>query len=131
MAVDFKRRREQTGLTPLLIDLGDGDTINITYRKNRVTTGQTTRMSELMRAAKIADAGGDDTATATAGLVVMNSQIEQFLETVASWDATDDGIPVPLTREGLDAHEVDIELLNFIIAKIGEDNRPNSTTGNS
>lgn len=130
MGLDFKKRKDrvQNDLRPLLIDLGDGDTLSILYRKNRVTTAQTTRMNELMRAAKQADSGTDQTASAQAGLLLMESQIAEFLSTVASWDATDDGVPIPLTREGLDAHEVDIEIIGTVMGRINADSVPNEMT---
>jgi hypothetical protein len=141
MALDFKKRREM--LRTLAIDI-DGDTLTIKYRPARFTPGKVRELAETGAKAKAAlteaRSKAADAAPETqtedpelaAALAELDAQIsaigglaetttDRFLDAVAEWDATNDGEPVELTREGLEAADVDLNLMSFVLAKIQED----------
>lgn len=123
--MNLRKYQEKTSgeLKPLAVDLGDGDVLNIVYRRSDFTVKEIRQFREMMNASQKADAD------ASAGIGAMDMIVTRFLKSVVRWDATADGEPVPLTRAGLEDAEVDLTLIQHILTAIGEDGKPNPTTG--
>lgn len=129
MALDMKNRREKihADVRPLSIDI-DGDKLNIVYRRSQTTVADTRKLNDLIRDAKQADSEEDSIRAAELNLSSLEKSHKEFLNTIVEWDLVNDGVPVPLTMQGLVEHEVDTDLMKFVTDAINEDQRPKKKT---
>lgn len=127
--MDLKRRKErlQSDLHPLTVDLGDGDTLSIVYRRSELTTGDVRRFNDLIRQARDAESSGDNARTAELTLQTQSMKLQRLVDSVVQWDLVDNGEAIPLTMDGLEQSEVPIEVLDAIMEAIKADKSPNDT----
>ena len=130
MGLDLKKRKEtqKATTTPLAIAIGD-DVLNIRYRPSVLTAGAIRRMKESMDKATETDASLSVVETAKRGIEFLQEKQQALLDMVAEWDLVSDGVPVPLTMEGLEENEVDHALIDLITEAIQGDQNPTPPTG--
>lgn len=101
--------------SPLLIDFGDGDTINLVYRTyayDAILEDKVVIAAREMRRAQAVN--------------------ETAVAVIESWDFKADAKdknPIPLTLEAL--AKVPMQIMEIILEKIREDRSPDPTTGQS
>src|SRR5579859_234614 len=97
------------------VDYGDAGTVNVVYRPGNITE------KSLRELAVLNDSDNNDALT---NIHAMNTVL---LQTLVSWDLTNNGEPVPLTVDGL--ADVPLHVRGDIIKAIFEDIRLDPTTG--
>jgi len=113
--MDLKKRANGR---PLTVTFDEGEKIELTFNPNAITPAF---LAEL-QTRKIGEEGSDVAqGAAAAGLVV-----DTLAQVLASWDLTDGGEPIPLTREGIAS--VPLDILSKILKEVNTATSPNPAT---
>ena len=102
-----------------------GEVITVTYKPDGMTPAKEAELARLrLEAEEHRNGDGEDTQAILAGNA--EQLAERLAELLVSWDITDDGEPLPPTKENLMTFPN--ALLGHIVTAIGEDLAPKAKT---